>query len=162
MVGSVSCETLRLYGWLGGARAPVENRVMEHILNTLLEENIPVNSQHPWRTGICHGGGIRLYSWGSRWALLIALMLSPSLQKPRSPFSNVTQESDGVRWRDGEGWGGPGGRGGEQESRGKEGKWGREREAVRGKMWLEGLRREEKKISREKCSIRTERIITCL
>lgn len=27
-----------------------------------------------------------------------------------------------------------GGRGGEQESRGKEGKWGREREAVRGKM----------------------------
>lgn len=56
---------------------------------------------------------------------MIALMLSPSLQKPRSPFSNVTQESDGVRWRDGEGWGG--GAGGENRKAGEKKANGAER-----------------------------------
>lgn len=56
---------------------------------------------------------------------MIALMLSPSLQKPRSPFSNVTQESDGVRWRDG--GGGAGGPGGENRKAGEKKANGAER-----------------------------------
>lgn len=60
--------------------------------------------------------------------MLIALMLSPSLQKLRSPFSNVTQESDGVRWRDGEGWGWGGrGAGGENRKAGEKKANGAER-----------------------------------